>query len=185
MSAVENIIASVSAAAGIAAAAAAWVQAVKARNAARDAEEALAIHLRPDFVPTVPDSSPDEEVAVGFTNMARHDAVDVHAEVWLDGGTKVGEGGTSRAPGYVPGTWSNGPAFYVQIKELPALAALGDSYELVMILRFTDERGMKNWRQELRVTRTLTERHDRPLLISRNHLSVPIAACSTWPRGTK
>lgn len=175
MPVVENIIASLSAAAGIAAASAAWVQAVKARNAARDAEEALAIHLRPDFVPDVPTSSPDEEVAVGFTNMARHDAVDVRAEVWLAGGSKVGEGGTPRAPGYVPGTWNGSPAFHVRIKELPTLAALGDSYALVMILRFTDERGMNNWRQELRVTRTLTEQHDGPLLTSCNHLSVPVS----------
>ncbi len=141
-----NVIAGFSAAAGIAAAIAAWVQAVKSRNAARDAEEALAVHLRPDFVPDVPTSSPDEEVAVGFTNMARHDAVDVHAEVWLAGGAKVGEGGTPRATGYVPGTWSDGPAFHVPIKDLPTLTEPGESYALVMILRFTDERGMRNWR---------------------------------------
>lgn len=170
-----NVIAGVSAGAGIAAASAAWVQAVKSRNAARDAEEALAINLRPDFVPSVSDSAPGEEIEVGFSNMARHDAVDVHAEVWLAGGSKLGEGSTPRATGYVPGTWSDGPDFHATVCGLPTLTEPGDSYELVIVLRFTDERGLKSWRQELRVTRTLTEQHGRMLLVSRNDLSVPVS----------
>jgi hypothetical protein len=167
-----NIISSFSAAAAIASAIAAWMQATKSRNAARDAEQALAAILRPEFVPGVGDEAGDE-VPVGLSNVARHDALEVRADIRTSDGRKVGEGEIHRVAGHVPNVLSGEPEFRVFARGLPVLAEVGASYDLVIVLHFTDERRMKNWHQELRVTRTLTERNGRTYVTSQNHLAMP------------
>lgn len=170
-----NIIACFSAAGAISGAVFAGIQAAKSRSSARDAQEALSAILRPEFVPDVPDALGDE-ISVAFANVARHDALDVRAEIRAEDGQKLGEGSIHREVGRVPNTWGDEPTFHVRARGLAALNELGASYQLIMVLWFTDERRMKKWRQELRVTRTVTEEHGRTYVRSQNHLELPTAS---------
>jgi len=129
----------------------AWFQATKSRNAARDAEEALAEVLRPEFVPRV---RPNGKAGfhVELDNAARHDALDVEFEVRHPDSQKLAGGSVHRASGQVLNTWAGDPAINATILGLPVLEEVGASFDLVIVLWFSDERGRHRWRQELRTT---------------------------------
>lgn len=158
-------------------ASASWVHARKSQDSARHAEEALITILRPEFVPDV-DKETDNEINIGFSNVARHDALDIRAEIRTTDGRKLGEGDIHRAAGHVPNTRGGSAEFWVPVTDLPELNEVGASYELIMVLWFSDERAMRRWRQELRMTRTLIEENRRTRIQSQNHLARPVSMSS-------
>ncbi|MFI5606859.1 hypothetical protein [Amycolatopsis sp. NPDC051903] len=144
----------------------------RSNSAARDAEEALAATLRPELSPVL-DGSVHDEVNLFFSNVARHDALDVRAEVHLSDGRKVGEGEHPRLPGQVPNTWAPEPEFKVTLRGLPSVDQVDHGYDLVAVLHFFDERRMRSYRQEIGISRALFGEPGNMYMKNRFETSLP------------
>lgn len=133
----------------------------KASAATKESTHAVAMVLRPAFVLAVPvvanTEKPGVEV-VELENMAAFAATDGYVEVRSKDGHWLTSRTFTRVPGQMPNTIDMGGASIVRVEvPLPPMLKVGDTQEFIATVRFSDERQLERWEQEIKVRRERVE----------------------------
>jgi hypothetical protein len=140
--------------ASAASAAAAWRTAVKTTKAAETSEMALAQVIRPTFSMRIGGMGDNKNahLALRFTNTGAYDALDVQIHVRDSKQQVLQVAGIPRMRGMQPNVLGGEKSETLFIPEPPQLGVAGESYHVAATVRYSDERGIRRWEQELKHT---------------------------------